>query len=157
MYVHKDDPRFPRRKNPRMTHFDYTSANYYFITICTHNRKCLLGISGQLNTLGKLVQKGIENIPLHFPGVQIDKYVIMPNHIHAIIVLEQQNVHLSTIIGQCKSFVSREVHKTFPDLQLWQTSYHDHIIRSQGTYEKIWLYIDSNPTNWENDCFYNTP
>ena len=157
MYIHEDSSRFPRRKNPRMTYFDYTSVNYYFITICTHNRNCLFGTSEQLNALGQLAQKGIENIPLHFPGAQIDKYVIMPNHIHAIILLEQQNAHLSTIIGQYKSFVSREAHKTFPELQLWQTSYHDHVIRSQSAFEKIWLYIDGNPMHWEEDCFYITP
>ena len=156
MYIHADSPRFPQRKNPRMTHFDYTSVNYYFITICTHNQNCILGTPQMLNTLGQLVQTGIENIPDHFSGVKIDKYVVMPNHIHAIIVLEQQQVSLSTIIGQLKAFVSREAHKIYPDLQLWQTSFHDHIIRSQSAYEKIWLYIDNNPLNWEKDCFYIT-
>ena len=126
MYIHEDVSRFPQRKNPRMPHFDYTSENYCFITICAHNRSCLFGTAEQRNALGQLAQKGIENIPLHFPGVHIDKYVIMPNHIHAI-----------------------EVHKIFYDLQLWQNSFHDHVIRSQSAYEKIWLYIDSNPLNWK--------
>ena len=157
MYIHEDSSRFPKRKNPRMTHFDYTSANYYFITVCTHNRECVFGTSGHLNVLGQLAQKGIENIPLHFPGVKMDKYVVMPNHIHAIVVLEQPQVSLSTIIGQLKAFVSKEAHKIHPDLQLWQTSFHDHVIRSQSSYEKIWLYIDGNPLNWEKDCFYITP
>ena len=85
MYIHEDSSRFPRRKNPRMAHFDYTSANYYFVTVCAHNKACLFGTAKQLNSLGQLVQMGIEHIPDHFPGVKIDKYVVMPNHVHMIL------------------------------------------------------------------------
>ena len=151
MYIHEDSSRFPKRKNPRMTHFDYTSANYYFITVCTHNRECLFGTSGQLNVLGQLVQKGIENIPLHFPGVKMDKYVVMPNHVHAIVVIEEGcAASLSTIIGQYKSAVSKYVSAS----RLWQRSFHDHVIRNRISYEKIWNYIDTNPVRWKSDCFY---
>ena len=156
MYIHGDSSRFPQRKNPRMKHFDYTSANYYFVTICTRDKKCLFGTPNQLNTLGMLAQQGIVNISAHFPGVTIDKYVIMPNHIHAILIIGQPGIHLSNVIGQYKSFVSKEAHKLHSNLHLWQSSFHDHIIRSQSAYEKIWLYIESNPSNWEKDCFYLT-
>ena len=146
---------FPSRKNPRLKGFDYSSVNYYFITICTHNRKCLFGKPGQLNALGQIAQQGLACVADHFPGTRIDKYVIMPNHIHAIVATEISGIHLPTVIGQYKSFVSREAHKITSERTIWQASFHDHIIRSPSSYEKIWLYIESNPVNWEKDCFFS--
>ena len=154
MYIHEDSTRFPQRKNPRMKHFDYTSPNYYFVTICTKNKRCVFGNPGQLNAVGNIAEQGLCNISSHFQGITVDKYVIMPNHVHAIVIIEEKGINLWDVIGQYKSFVTKEVHRIHPDLQLWQPSFHDHIIRSQESYEKIWLYIDANPTNWIKDCFF---
>jgi len=150
----QDYNRFPVRKNPRMKRIDYASVNYYFVTICTQDKKCIFGKSGQPNVFGQVAEQGLCNINSHFPGTRIDKYVIMPNHVHAIVVIEQQGTNLSVLIGQYKSFVSREIHKIRPDLKVWQPSFHDHVIRNQKAYEQIWMYIDANPANWGEDCFY---
>ncbi len=146
--------RFPNRKNPRMSSIDYTSPNYYFVTICTHQKACIFGFTGQLSRSGRIAADGIAAIPKHFPNVKVDKFVIMPNHIHAIIVLGGHDTDLSVVVGLYKSHVSKEIHTFSPDLKVWQSSFHDHVIRSQQSYEKIWNYIDGNPSKWEDDCFY---
>ena len=99
---------------------------------------------------------GIEELKSHFPNTEVDTYVIMPNHVHMILILKNEGIPLPTIIGQYKSFVTRKIREYEPDCKVWQTSFHDHVIRSQQAYEKIWLYIESNPQNWSADCFYKT-
>ena len=146
--------RFPVRKHPRLSYYDYSTPNYYFITICTHGRKCIFGKAGQPNHRGQIAERGILAISRHFSSVMVDQYVVMPNHVHAILILQGQDIAMTTVIGQYKSYVSREIHKTEPQLSVWQTSFHDHVIRSQQSYEKIWLYIQSNPQNRKNDCFF---
>ena len=146
--------RFPSRKNPRLKGFDYSSVNYYFITICTRNKQCLFGLSGNLTPLGKLAEQGLQQIPLHFPEIRVDKYVVMPNHVHAILILKPGTTGLSTVVGSYKSSVTKQIHAINPKITVWQTSFHDHVIRNQPGYEKIWSYIETNPLKWEDDCFY---
>jgi hypothetical protein len=59
------------------------------------------------------------------------------------------------VVGQYKSYVSRSIHHIAPMLNVWQTSFHDHIIRNQHDYQRIWEYIDTNPQKWQEDCFYS--
>ena len=146
------------RKPTRIPKFDYSCPNYYFLTICTHNRRCLFGNGKELYTLGKMVENHICNLGHHFEKVCVDKYVVMPNHIHMILVLQEGNtVQLPQIVAQFKSGVSREAGKGIPRIQVWQRSFHDHVIRDQKAYEKIWNYIECNPLSWEKDCFYMDP
>ena len=149
--------RFPVRKSPRLKNYDYSTPNYYFITICCHEMRHLFGKADAPNSWGQIAAQGLEKIEHHFPGVRLDKYVIMPNHLHAILILQGTDTNLSVAIGQFKSFVSRRIHQSSPECIVWQDRYHDHIIRNQKEYEKIWLYIDSNPANWEKDCHYTEP
>ena len=149
---------FFSRKSTRLPGYDYATGNYYFITICTHEKKCLFGSAGK-SKFGKLAEECLLQIPEHFSNVMLDKWVIMPNHIHAIIVLrsnvtDQQLPALSTIVGQYKAAVTKKSHVIAPELQIWQRSFHDHIIRGQQDYAKIWEYIENNPKKWEEDCFY---
>ena len=148
-----------KRKTTRIPNYDYSSSNYYFITVCTQKRRCIFGLPNDLNQLGNIVREQIIQISSHYQGIYVDKYVVMPNHIHMILVLksEKDRSNVNQIIGQFKSGVSREIHKICPDVEVWQRSFHDHIIRSQSSYEKIWLYIEGNPVNWELDCFYIDP
>ena len=146
--------RFPVRRNPRSRQIDYTSVNYYFVTICTRKHTCIFGKPGQPNRLGKIAELGLCNIPDHFPGTRVEKYAVMPNHVHAIIAMETQGTNRSVLLGQYKAFVSKQIHTVCPGLKVWQTSFHDHVIRNQKEYERIWLYIDANPDNWEKDCFF---
>ena len=149
----------PNRKSTKIPGFDYASEHYYFVTICTHEKKCIFGTAGNLNALGRIAEQDLREINLHYCGVRIDKMVIMPNHIHAIIVIGCENEagkypSLNAVIGQFKSGVSRRIHEHLPDLIVWQRSYHDHVIRNRVDYEKIWNYIDGNPSKWMDDCYY---
>ena len=146
--------RFHVRKHPRLHNYDYSTPNYYFITICTWNKACLFWDNNSLNACGQIAQQGLLNIENHFPNVVLDNYVVMPNHIHAILILQEGSENLSVILGQYKSYVSKGIHQFLPEQQIWQTSFHDHVIRDQKSYEKIWLYIKSNPANWQKDCFF---
>ena len=93
-------------------------------------------------------------IPDHFPEVLVDKWVVMPNHVHVIIHLNDCTTELSHVIGQYKSAVTRNIRRIVENMTVWQTSYHDHVIRSERDYLRIWEYIDTNPSRWKDDCFY---
>ena len=148
---------FYSRKSARIPNYDYSSRNYYFVTICSNKRRCIFGDPDHLNFLGKTVEENIVRLSSHYEAVRIDKYVVMPNHVHMIVVLESQRDNLNQIIAQYKSGVTRVLRKSGYEMDVWQRSYHDHVIRNQQAYEKIWLYIDSNPMNWKKDCFYMDP
>ena len=145
---------FATRKPTRIPKYDYTSDNYYFITICTHEKECIFGTVEQLNQLGEIAMQDLQNIENCYEGVRIDNCIVMPNHIHAIIVLENANTSLNQVIGLYKSGVSRKIRKIVPDMLVWQRSYHDHIIRNQAAYEKIWNYVQFNGEKWKEDCFF---
>ena len=152
----------PRRKSTRIPGYDYSTPHYYFITICAHEHRCIFGSPDQLNSVGKTVQKHIQNIPRYYQQVFVDKYVVMPNHIHMILVLEgTDNPSVTQIIGQFKTGVTKELRLCYPGRKIWQRSFHDHVIRNQASYEKIWNYIEGNPQCWHKDCFFqseeNTP
>ena len=90
--------------------------------------------------------------------MHIDKYVVMPNHIHGIFIVtdseESRLKDLSVIIGQYKMSVTKIIRNIEPGRIVWQRSFHDHVIRNQKSYEKIWTYIENNPQKWEEDCFF---
>lgn len=149
----------PVRKSPRMSFFDYSSSQYYFVTICTHEKKCIFGSIKNLSRYGQIAADSIAQISTHYFGVTVDKFVVMPNHIHMILVIgcdneKKRNPSLDQVIGAYKSGVSREIHKIRDHFPVWQRSFHDHVIRNQKDYERIWSYIDTNPVKWETDCFY---
>ncbi len=156
----------PKRKPTRLRNYNYSQSGYYFITICTHNRKNILcDIVGEglcalpqikLTPIGESVNNAIKYIDKNYNGVSVDKYVIMPNHIHFIIKIETVTggdgtppLRVYDIIGRLKSFTTHEYGNI-----LWQRSFNDHIIRGEKDYLKIWNYIDVNPQKWEDDCFY---
>ena len=124
------------------------------MTICTHSRRCLFGLPNDLNWQGKIAEEEIRKIPEHYQYVKIDNYVVMPNHIHMIVILENNDHNLNQIIAQYKSGVTRNIRKNGANIPVWQRSYHDHVIRNQKSYENIWNYIEGNPMNWNKDCFY---
>ena len=154
MLDYENADRFPVRKHPRIRGYDYSQPNYYFVTICTGDKQCIFGTPDRLNSYGRIAEDGLQNIPAHFPTVRLDKYVVMPNHIHAILVLTDNDVSLPVVIGQYKAYVTKQIHSLHKGIPVWQTSFHDHVIRNQKAYEQIWRYIDSNPMNWQKDCFY---
>ena len=160
----------PNRKTNRLPHFDYSTPGSYFITICTKGKQCLLAniVGGgaldapqtQLTKLGKLVETHIVS-GNRIPNVRVDKYVIMPNHIHLLLIIDENpfcgpskapaptNALIPHFVSTLKRFCRRDA-----GLVLFQRSYHDHIIRNEQDYLRIWEYIENNPARWKEDCFY---
>ncbi len=161
----------PERKPLRLKSFDYSTDGAYFATICTANREHFFGEIRDKkmvpNACGKITQKCWREIPDHFPHVRIDEFVVMPNHVHGIVWIENENVtvgggharplrsrkksNLSTIIGSFKSAVSKQTHEINTTDFAWQKSFHDRIIRDDEELNRIREYIFLNPENWEND------
>ena len=141
----------PNRKPQRLKEFDYSNSAYYFVTICVKNWKTCFGKVDNniiLNKYGVIVDEICSNLPAHF-NIELDEYIIMPNHFHGIIIISEDSQHsLSTIIGSFKSFVSRKVKKTKPDFA-WQKSFYDRIIRNEKELYQIRKYIRQNPLKWE--------
>ncbi len=150
----------PKRKPMRLRGYDYSQNGYYFITICTKDRKLLFGdiVDGKmiLNEYGNVVNDEITGLHNHYDTVCVDKYVIMPNHIHMIIVLNDVNESskntptLSRIVQQFKGAITKQV-----GFSLWQKSFYEHIIRHEKEYLEIWDYIETNPLKWNEDEYFN--
>ena len=111
--------------------------------------------------IGKEIVSTIEFIGRQSENIVFDKYVIMPNHLHAIIALHRRSggggtPPLQKIIGQLKSFTTKKYNEIngIKGLILWQRSFYDHIIRNEKDYRRIWNYIDTNPAKWEEDRYY---
>lgn len=156
---------YPKRKPNRLKHYDYSQNGIYFITICTKNKENVFWNVGAtigrpdndfiLSESGQIVDSAILNISKHYPAVVLDKYVIMPNHIHLLLRLQNENGRpmvaptVSTIIQQLKGYVTKQIGHN-----IWQKLFHDHVIRNEESYNKIWQYIETNPIKWKEDCFY---
>ena len=160
------------RKPVRLPNFDYSTPGAYFITLCTQDRKNLLGkvVGGgaldapqvALSPIGIIADKYIRSSSA-IPGVTVDKYIIMPNHIHMLLFVSDTsssgtskapsptNAVIPHFVSTLKRFCHRDA-----GFRLFQRSYHDHVIRGESDYLKIWNYIDGNAAKWEQDCFYTT-
>ena len=154
MSLYDETGRFPQRKHPRLRYYDYSRPNYYFITICTAQKAHIFGQPGGTNRYGQIALEAFTEVQRHFPGVKIDQAVIMPNHVHAIFILTESDTNLSVVVGQYKAYVTKQIRVLNPGMKVWQTSFHDHVIRNQSEYQRIWNYIEGNPGKWQEDCFY---
>ena len=145
----------PRRKRIRLKYYDYSTCGMYFITICIKNRLDLLGkIQDKLNIVlsaeGIIVEKELQKIEVLLTNVTIDEYIIMPNHIHMILIInENKNISISRIIKQYKMCVSKKI-----GYSLWQKSFYEHIIRNEEEYFTIKQYIQNNIVNWKQDKYF---
>lgn len=146
---------FYSRKSPRLSRYDYTTENCYFITVCTHDKKCIFGTTEKLNVFGEIADRFLRSLSSCYTQVRVDNYKVMPNHVHLILTIGNgQTKSASTIMGLYKSGVAREIRKIDPQCKVWQRSFHDRIIRNDREYEAIWEYIQYNDQKWETDCFY---
>lgn len=175
-----------RIPSARRQGYDYGQNGAYFITICTKNRLHFFGKieNGKmiLNETGQLAEKFWSEIPIHFPFVKLGGFVVMPNHVHGILVIDrdittvetlQCNVStettdpnqqmsnispkpgtISTIIRSYKSVVTKYANHSGLAFG-WQTRFHDHIIRNNRAYQRIENYIINNPKNWKDDRFFD--
>lgn len=143
------------RKKLRLNDYNYSLEGLYFITICIKNRIKRLGnIENNKIVLSKegfIAQKMLKNIEKLYAGVQIDEYIIMPNHIHVIFTIKKQkDITISKILNQYKGTVTKQL-----GYSIWQKSFYDHIIRNTKEYYKIKEYIQNNIINWSQDEYFN--
>jgi putative transposase len=171
-------------RSRRLTGWDYASPGVYFVTICTQGHRCWFGEvkDGRmvLNKLGQIAEMYWREIPIHHDNVLIDAFVIMPNHVHGIILIpDSENTpdlyvatslrgvqqsdteyfsaispkqgSLSTIICGDKSTVTKKIHADLNPMFAWQARFYDHIIRTEPDHENLRWYISRNPANWHND------
>ena len=160
------------RKHIRLKNFDYSSNGAYFVTICTQNRRCVLShIVGRglapaetgntQNTLfGNIAEQQLLLLEERYKFLKIDQYVIMPNHIHIILILNGELAGASPrptimdIVCAYKSLTTKECKRNgFPE-KLFQDSFYEHVIRNQKDYEEIAEYIHLNPVRWCEDKLY---
>jgi len=164
------------RRSIRLRGYDYAQSAHYFVTICTHDRQNLLGeiFEGRLHPsqLGLIAQECYVQIPRHFPRVMLDTYVVMPNHIHGIVIIAQPNKgaakrgaaccaptdsispgSLGAIVRSFKAATTRRANllRGCPRKRLWQRNYYEHIVRHGKALEKLREYICANPENWTRD------
>ena len=163
---------FVERKPMRLKNHDYSANGYYFITICTaQKQKILCDISVGANfvrpnitfsEVGKIVHNNILALNDIYDTVQVDKYVIMPNHVHLIIVIKDYRTQfantsgrtqfaptVSRIIKQFKGTITKQV--GYP---IWQKSFYDHIIRDENDYLRVAEYMENNPEKWSEDQYF---
>ena len=159
----------PIRKHLRLKGYDYSKNGAYFITICVKGRHEILGVVGaalappadshaespkiHLTEYGKTVKTHIESLQNHYNDVFVDKYVIMPNHVHMIVVTDAGGASAAPTLGNLvrgfKAGISRECGFT-----LWQRSFYDHVIRNEEDYLRVCQYIDENPDKWAEDQYF---
>ena len=179
------------RRSIRLKKYDYSQSGAYFVTVCTKNRKCLFGkiLDGNmfLNAAGLMLQMVWDAIPEYYRGIKTDEFVIMPNHIHGIIIIvgaglcacpdDGQTRHgaptlsLPEIIHRLKTITTKEYidgvkqrgWTRFPG-KLWQRNYYEHIIRNGPGLDLAREYIINNPRKWDLDrenpdniCFRGRP
>lgn len=164
-----ESKKFPQRKSIRLKGYSYSHKGAYFITICVKGRRSILsGIVGCgvhdapqiiLSEYGIIAKKYIDTMSQRYDNIFIDRYVIMPNHIHMIIIVQDNNGSsqapnptnetVPKFISLFKRYCNREYGEN-----IWQRSFHDHIIRDDNDYQKISSYIENNHLKWSADCFY---
>ena len=144
----------PPRKTIRLPNYDYSSEGAYFVTICTEGKANILcqyslpALEGDApvffpTQIGRAVDDMIRRIP------GIDKYVIMPNHVHLIVFNGTNDASLAKKIQFFKSNLTRKL-----GCPIWQRSYYEYVIRSERDYLVRWKYIDDNPAKWASDEYY---
>ena len=165
------------RKKNRLEDYDYSQDGYYFVTICTKNMVERFGEIRDdkmiLSPIGEIVDQCWQAIPEHFPNVELDEYVVMPNHVHGVIVIENNNdvgvqnfepLHdkinkfqhiiprsLGSIIRGFKIGVTKYCRNNNCGNVVWQRNFYDHIIRNERSLTRIREYIHNNPSQWASD------
>ena len=142
----------PRRKNIRLKDYDYSKEGMYFITIFIKNRIELLGkITNntiKLTKEGVIVEENIKMIKEIYSNIKIDEYIVMPNHIHIILLInKKRDTTISRVIKQYKESITKKL-----GYAIFQKLFYEHIIRNEKEYLKIKEYIQNNIANWKEDC-----
>ncbi|MBI3579254.1 MAG: transposase [Ignavibacteriales bacterium] len=174
-----------KRKSIRLKEYDYSLVGAYFITVCTHHREHLFGeIANEqmrVNKYGTIVQDCWDGLTKHYPNVELDQFVVMPNHVHGIVAIlddplvgagsprPNSNITVNTgarkprpyqykptlgqIIGYFKYQSTKHINelRNTPGRPVWQRGYFEHIIRNEKSLNRIREYIHTNPQRWDFD------
>jgi putative transposase len=167
----------PHRRSIRLKDFDYAQPCAWFLTICAHEKKCIFGTVARdemkMNALGRTANQCWLEIPKHFVNVRLISHIVMPNHIHGLIVIDSRARHavplqgigcaeafqcpvvgsVPTIIRSFKSATSKRIHELLrnTEWQVWQRNYYESRIRNQREGRNAHRYILENPANWRHD------
>jgi putative transposase len=157
------------RRSIRLKGYDYSQPGAYFVTICVHRSACALGevldSDVTLTDLGRIASDYWKHVPQHFQDVSIDKFVVMPNHVHAIIIISErrggvtpplQTPTLNKIIAYYKYQTTKQINQIRQQIgeSFWQRSFYDHIVRNEEELQRIRNYIIDNPLKWELDEYH---
>ena len=156
---------FPKRKSIRLSEYDYSQNGAYFVTICTKDRRRLFGAVGADSISARMVERTFREVVAQYKGIESPIFVVMPNHFHAILTIERADMEsaptISTVIQAFKRYSTVEYTKLVKqglalpyNKQVWQRSFHDHVIRDQSDYDDIYRYVENNPDQWELDELY---
>ncbi len=172
------NPDIHHRRSVRLKGYNYSQDGVYFVTICTQHKECLFGeiVDGKmvLNDAGEVAHRELQNTEKIRKNVFLDCFTVMPNHIHVIVRIDKPvgaycntplpargkfrspSNNLGAVIRGYKSTVTKQIneHRDTPGCPVWQRNYHEHIIRNEVSYEKIYDYILHNAERWEDDGFF---
>ncbi|MBI4281870.1 MAG: transposase [Chloroflexi bacterium] len=158
------------RKALRLPGYDYSQPGAYYVTVVTNQRQCLFGdvLCGEmrLNPCGQTVMECWDDLVHHYPCVRKDEFVVMPNHVHGILVLNDdvgagfkpaptdRRHGLPEIVRGFKTFSARRINvlRNNPGTPVWQRNYFEHVIRNEAELAGIREYIQNNPAQWETDA-----
>ena len=168
-----------RVESARLRDWDYRARGWCFVTICAQRRACILGTIADgkvlLSPLGRVAEAELQTLHTHYNNVQIDSFVVMPNHVHAIVMIDgahcfspnpnrfvptvvrkagpvpPQPGSLSAMIRSYKAGVTRRWHELSLGQVVWQSRFHDHILHGDAVINAVRDYIRNNPANWSHD------
>ena len=157
----------PQRKAQRSKSWDYSNNGIYFVAFCTAEKHKTLGkvcrpsqksqdgYKAMLTTLDHICEASIEDVLTHFEHISVIDHVVIPNHVHMLIEVKTNNTRqLSSFVGMVKRLSSMMAHRAGCSGQLWQRSFHDHIVRDESDLTRIREYIQENPRKWEEDRYF---
>jgi putative transposase len=178
-YPHRNRP---KRRSIRLRGHDYSGAGAYFLTICSHQHRCIfseiLGGNVLLTAIGEIIRDEWLRTPMVRPHVEVnaEELVVMPNHLHGIIWIMPDETQeplneplprpaiaagpahnsVGAIVGQFKAAATRRINalRGTPGQPVWQRNYYEHVIRNESSHARIQEYIAGNPIRWHQDRFH---
>ncbi|MBN1294947.1 MAG: transposase [Candidatus Latescibacteria bacterium] len=174
------NPDHHNRRSIRLTGYDYSQTGTYFITICTQDKECLFGELEDnkmvFNHTGRIVKDSWLWLSTQYEYIELDEYVVMPNHLHGILLITDNSMKsthgigssrggsrtaptnarrksVGRLVGAFKTISTKHINeiRNTPGLKLWQRNYYEHIIRNDGDLHRVRQYIIDNPMNWNHD------
>ncbi len=162
------------RKHTRLPFFDYSSGGYYFITICSRDKREVFGnikcSQVFLSMAGSIAERNLLALPMHVRFIGVDRFIVMPNHVHLILIVEYdtgfpyttfETQYISHAQKRSKAVVPKAIQqykasvtRDYGTSGLWQSGYYDRIIRNEKEYIATCKYMEENPLRWDEDEYF---